>query len=372
MAHYAAAFHPSDARIGAQGSTAACRFRVNPKRPDRRSLLELSDVGLVSRPRGGGQLQDRFRGRLMFPVCDMRGRVLGFGARKLGDARGPKYVNSPSGAIFCKSELLYGAHHARAAAAKAGSVIVVEGYVDALTMHQAGMVNTVALMGAAASEQQIAGLKRLAPTAVLMLDGDDAGARAIVRAGVLARPAGLEVLVASLPRDVDPAALVQRDGAEAAQELVASAVAFARFRVLHQVERGDLSSAEGKDRLVNGLRDVFAEIPSSAVREELIALVANRVGLQPALVDSWMPAPEAASNHRPTGVTVTAQPAAAKGGQGHRLLVRCMADPEAATALPSGPALARSSPTPSRAGPPSTSAAMLQTPRQTFQTSTTS
>ena len=84
------------------------------------STQELRDVGLVSRPRGGGPLQDRFRGRLMFPVCDARGHVLGFGARKLGDARGPKYVNSPAGALFSKGQLLYGAHHARAAAAKAG------------------------------------------------------------------------------------------------------------------------------------------------------------------------------------------------------------------------------------------------------------
>ena len=120
------------------------------------SVKELTDVGLVSRPRGGGPPQDRFRGRLMFPVCDVQGRVLGFGARKLGRARGPKYVNSPATAIFNKSELLYGAHHARAAAAKAGAVIVVEGYIDALAMHQAGIANTVALMGTAISEPQIA------------------------------------------------------------------------------------------------------------------------------------------------------------------------------------------------------------------------
>ena len=246
-------------------------------------MKELTDVGLVSRPRGGGPPKDRFRGRLMFPVCDMQGRVLGFGARKLGRARGPKYVNSPATAIFNKSELLYGAHHARAAAAKAGAVIVVEGYIDALAMHQAGIVNTVALMGTAISEQQIAALKRLATTVVLMLDGDDAGAQAILRAGALARAAGLEVLVASLPADVDPAALVQRDGAAAASELVAAAIAFARFHVLHHVERADLSTAEGKDRLVGELRDVFADIPSSAVREDLIALVAKRVGLSPRL-----------------------------------------------------------------------------------------
>jgi DNA primase len=160
----------------------------------------------------------------MFPACDILGRVLGFGARKLGNGRGPKYVNSPGGAIYCKSELLYGAHHARAAAAKARAVIVVEGYIDALAMHQAGFVNTVALMGTAVSEHRIAALKRVAPTAVLMLDGDEAGAQATLRAGGLAAPAGLEVLVASLPPGSDPAALVHGHGAEAAREVLRAPV----------------------------------------------------------------------------------------------------------------------------------------------------
>ena len=304
------------------------------------STKEMSEVGLVLRPRGGGPLQDRFRGRLMFPVCDMQGRVLGFGARKLGGARGPKYVNSPATAIYHKGELLYGAHHARAAAAKAGVVVVVEGYVDALAMHQAGIANTVSLMGTAISESQIAALKRLATTVVLMLDGDDAGAQAILRAGVLSRDAGLEVLVASLPADTDPAALVQRGGAEAVRELLAGAIAFARFRVLHHVERADLSTAEGKDSLVSELRDVFAEVPSSAVREDLIALVAERIALSPALVSSWMPTPDSPSRQRPTGVTAGLQPVTAQASADYMLLVRCVADPQVALALPAGKELA--------------------------------
>jgi len=255
------------------------------------SAKEMTEVGLVSRPRGGGPMQDRFRGRLMFPACDMQGRVLGFGARKLGNGRGPKYVNSPASAIYCKSELLYGAHHARAAAAGARSVVVVEGYIDALAMHQAGISNTVALMGTAVSEHQIAALKRLAPTVVLMLDGDEAGTQATLRAGALAAPAGLEVLVASLPSSSDPAALVQRHGADGAREVLARASAFARFRVHHHIERSDLSTAEAKDCLVGELRDVFIDIPPSAVREDLIALVAERLELKPALVGSWMPTP---------------------------------------------------------------------------------
>lgn len=128
-------------------------------------------------------------------------------------------------------------------------------------MHQAGLVNTVALMGTAVSEHQIAGLTRIAPTAVLMLDGDEAGIQAILRFGALAELGGLEVLVASLPSGSDPAALVQRHGAEAARNVVARGSAFARFRVQHHIEHSDLSTAEAKDRLVGELREVFIDIP---------------------------------------------------------------------------------------------------------------
>lgn len=303
---------------------------------------ELSDVGLVSRPRGGGPLQDRFRGRLMFPVADVQGRVLGFGARKLGGARGPKYVNSPTTTIYRKSELLFGAHQARAAAAKTGVVIVVEGYVDALAMHQAGVVNTVALMGTAVSGEQIAVLKRLAPTVVLMLDGDDAGAQAILRAGGLARQGGLEVLVAAVPADADPADLLQREGAAAVRELAAGAGAFARFRVQRHLERADIGTAEAKDRLIQELRDVFADIQPGAVREDLIGCVARHLELQPSRLSSWLSASASRTGTWSTRVAAgdPVQAITAHGGS-RGLLLECIADPEIAAGLPSGDALVR-------------------------------
>lgn len=306
------------------------------------STKELSDVGLLSRPRGGGPLQDRFRGRLMFPVCDVRGRVLGFGARKLGAASGPKYVNSPSGAIYSKSDLLYGAHHARAIAAKTGIAIVVEGYIDALAMHEAGMVNTVALMGTSITEHQIAKLKTLAPTAVLMLDGDAAGTAAILRAGMLAQPLGLDVLVARLPSDIDPADLLQRDGALVVRELVADAGAFARFRVRHHLERADIGTAEAKDRLIDELRGVFADIQPGALREDLIGWVAQRLELQPSLLTSCLSGPERRAETYRTGVSAgdPVEAATAHGGS-RSLLLECVANPEIAAGLPSGDALMR-------------------------------
>jgi DNA primase len=146
------------------------------------------------------------------------------------------------------------------------------------------------------------------------------------------------VLAAPLRAGADPATLLQREGAGAARQLVADAIGFARFRVHHHLARADLGTAEGKDRLVSELRDVFADIPSSAVREDLIELVAARAGLQRALVSSWLPTCEAASRQRPTSIAPDA--VAPEGGPGRGLLVRCVADPEAAAALPTGSALA--------------------------------
>ncbi len=180
------------------------------------SARELRDVGLVARTRDGAP-QDRFRGRLMLPICDLDGRVLGFGARRLDRSGGPKYVNSPASAIFAKRELLFGAHHARGPAASAGFVVVVEGYFDLLALHEVGISNAVALMGTAVSELQIAAMKRLAPKIVVMLDGDDAGHDATARAGALAQEQQLESRVVTLPKGSDPAALLQQYGRDAAQ-----------------------------------------------------------------------------------------------------------------------------------------------------------
>ena len=158
-------------------------------------------------------------------------------------------------------------------------------------MHQAGICNTVALMGTATTEHQIAALKRLAPTVVLMLDADEAGGQAAVRAGALGQRAGMTPLVASLPDGSDPAAFVQRHGADAAHELVARAHAFARAQVRLHLEHADTTTAEGKDRAVAELRDVFADIPPSALRHELLELVAQHLASDQRLVGSWMAAP---------------------------------------------------------------------------------
>jgi DNA primase len=252
------------------------------------SNRQVFDAGLAVRSKGQGMLYDRFRRRIMFPLCDLRGRVLGFGARALGADQKPKYLNSSDNAVYHKGRQLFGADIARAAATKAGSVIVAEGYTDVIAMHQAGLRNTVGLMGTALTEEQVAELSRLAPRVQLALDADGAGQEAMLRAARVAAGRRLELRVVPLPAGTDPADLVAGEGARAMQRLVDASVPFVRFRVARELETADLASAEGKDRVIAALRPVFAQIPPSALREELLALVADRTDLAPAMVASWL------------------------------------------------------------------------------------
>ena len=171
------------------------------------SNREIYDAGLATRG-SGGQIYDRFRARITFPLCDSRGRVLGFGARAMGEARGAKYVNTPENDIFHKGRVLFGSDHARASAARAGRVIAVEGYTDVLALHQAGMRNCVGIMGTALTEDQVGELSRLAQVVLLALDSDSAGHEAMLRAARVAEGRKLELRVVSLPQGKDPADMV--------------------------------------------------------------------------------------------------------------------------------------------------------------------
>jgi DNA primase len=252
---------------------------------------ELFDAGLALRAKTSSpttRIYDRFRRRIMFPLCDARGRVLGFGARALGADQQPKYLNSADGEIFHKGDIVFGAHHARMAAARADEVIAAEGYTDVLALHQAGMKNVVGIMGTALTEKQVGELAKLGRTVLLALDADSAGQEAMLRAAKMAANSKLSLRVVPLPKGLDPADLVAQQGAEAARELVGASVPFVRFQVDRELERADLSQAEGKDNAIAALRPVFATLPPSALREELLARVADQIDLAPSLVSSWL------------------------------------------------------------------------------------
>ncbi|MFP5378853.1 MAG: DNA primase [Vicinamibacteria bacterium] len=254
---------------------------------------ELLAAGLAQRRHG--TIEDRFRDRIMFPTTGWRGNIVGFGARRLKE-NGAKYVNSPQSAWYQKGSLLYGASHARPHAAREGRTIVVEGYTDALALHQAGVQNTVATMGTAVTDEQITLLKRLAPAATLVLDGDSSGTAAALKAGPLAAAAGLDVKVAVLPAGADPADIAQDGGPDAIAALLADAVTFPRFQVDRAIAAADLADPEGKDALIDTVRPVIAALRPGAQREDLIDRVAAAVSFTPTVVRSWLQDTTSADN----------------------------------------------------------------------------
>ncbi len=243
---------------------------------------ELLAAGLVQRSKNRpGQVYDRFRERIMFPSADSRGRVLGFGARAMRENQQPKYLNTSDGELYHKRSQLFGIDQARAPAARAGRMILAEGYTDVLALHQAGLRNAVGIMGTSFTEEQVTELSRVVAVLELCLDADRAGQDAMLRAARIAsdRRPPLELRVVPLPEGTDPAELAERDGADALRELVGRSAPFVVFNVERILERGDLRSAEGKDAVFAELQPVLAELPASALRDELMRKVSGRLEL---------------------------------------------------------------------------------------------
>lgn len=237
----------------------------------------LLDAALVMK-RDDGTVYPRFRGRLLFPIHDLRGRVVGFGGRVLG-AGEPKYLNSPETPIFHKGEQLYHIHLARNAIRKQGHAILVEGYFDVQRLAIAGIEHVVAPLGTATTEHQAALLKRYSNDVVLLYDSDPAGLKATFRAADVLLAHGLRVRVATMPPGEDPDTVVRRGGAAAIQPMLDDAVDVIE-RKLHLLElKGWFADAyrsrEALDRLLTTLRAA-----SDPVTKELyISRVAERLGV---------------------------------------------------------------------------------------------
>ncbi len=227
---------------------------------------ELRAAGL-SNVRGN----DYFNGRLLFPLADARGRILGFQARKLrdDDPLRAKYVNSPESELFHKGDLLYGLSHARGAIAKQERAVVVEGNTDVLALRQAGIEPVVASMGTALTERQLRELSRLTKRVVLCFDGDAAGEAATLRGMELAASQGFDVRVVALPSGLDPA-----DLADGFEQRVAAATSY----LLHRV-RLELDRAPDRQEGFVRVRDVLAGFEDSPERQEALRFVADRLDL---------------------------------------------------------------------------------------------
>ena len=244
---------------------------------------ELLSAGLAQRKRSGEGGVDRFRERIMFPLADARGRVLGFGARTLRADEPAKYINTSENEIYHKGRQLFGIDKARVAAAKSGRVVVVEGYTDVLALHQAGVAETVAIMGTALTEHQLGELARAAGAegvVYLALDADSSGQQAMLRAAELAEQRDVELRVVQMPEGVDPAELVAAEGADAIVGKLEGALSVLEFAVRRVLADAQLGTPEGRDRALDRARELIAETPpQSARRDHLVQLVADRLDL---------------------------------------------------------------------------------------------
>lgn len=226
-------------------------------------------AGLLITPDDGGAPYDRFRDRLMFPIRDPRGRCIAFGARALRADQQPKYLNSPETEVFSKGRTLY--HHgpARTAAAKAGTVIVAEGYVDVIALAMAGFEHAVAPLGTAITEEQLALIWRMADEPVIALDGDAAGLRAAYRLIDLALPLlgpGKSLRFCLLPQGRDPDELIRAEGPGAMARLVADARPLAQMLWTRETTLEPLDTPERRAALDARLRAALAKIADPSVR----------------------------------------------------------------------------------------------------------
>ncbi len=191
------------------------------------TLEIVEKAGLIIRKEETGRYYDRFRGRLMFPICDEQGRVVGFSGRVLsGDEKTAKYVNSPETPIFTKSKIFFGLDKSKRAILDAGFAIICEGQLDLIACFMAGVQNIVAPQGTAFTDQHARILKRYANEVVLCFDSDNAGQNAIVRSLDHLLASGLAVRVAVVPAPHDPDSFIKANGGEAFAQLIENAEGF--------------------------------------------------------------------------------------------------------------------------------------------------
>jgi DNA primase len=308
----------------------------------------LTEVGLIvererGQSHGGERHYDRFRDRLMFPIRDARGRVIAFGGRVI-DAGEPKYLNSPETPLFHKGRELYGLYETRRARANLSRLIVVEGYMDTVQLHQAGIDYAVATLGTATTPEHLRRLFRLVPAGVFAFDGDRAGRAAAWRAlqqGLPEAREGREIRFLFLPQGHDPDTLVSAEGAAAFEQRLQSALPLSEYLVRELSEQSDLTHADGRARFAESARPLYAKVPEGVYQELLLERLATVIGLSaPRLAQLWNPGRPAGPLSEPPR-----RPSRAARGAGRGSLVR-----QAIVRLLHYPAIAREVSAAERAG----------------------
>jgi DNA primase len=274
----------------------------------------LLEAGLLHK-RDDGKISPRFRGRLLFPIHDLRGRVVGFGGRILREGE-PKYLNSPESPIFHKGTMLYNLHQAKHAIRKAEAAIVVEGYFDVLRLVLTGIENVIAPMGTAMTGDQATLLRRFAPTAILMYDSDAAGQRATFRAGDELLKREFRVKVVTMPPGEDPDTLARIGGAAAVEAVLKDAIDLLERKIQLLEQKGWFRDVEHRREALDRLLPTIRAAKDPITRDLYLSLVAERTGVSKNVLEQELahaPAPPREAPPPPPPDSAPARRSAGKG-----------------------------------------------------------
>ena len=236
---------------------------------------ELFDAGLMKRGRNGGGY-DTFRNRLMFPVIDVRGSVIGFSGRILGDGE-PKYLNSPETAVFSKSHNLFALNLAKKS--KSGYIILTEGNIDVVSLHQAGFDSAVASLGTSLTAEQARLISRYVSEVVLCYDSDEAGKKAAARGITILEKLDLKVRVLTLPGAKDPDEFIKKNGADAFRNLLEGSAGQVEYRLKTVEEQHPPDTDKGRVDYMMAAAALLASLPNAVEREVYAARVADKLGV---------------------------------------------------------------------------------------------
>ena len=245
-----------------------------------KNLLLSSGMSLETK---NGELIDRFRDRVMFPIFDIRGNIIGFGGRVL-DGTQPKYMNSPDTPVYNKSRELYGLNYARQSKSK--KLLIVEGYMDVISLHQAGIDYAVASLGTALTQSQAWILKKYAEEVIIAYDSDSAGQAATLRGLDILEKAGCNIRVLLIPDGKDPDEYIRNNGPEKFKNLVDRAISLLDYKIRVENNMHNLNTIDDKLKLLNSIADILAAHDNSIERELYTKNYAQQYGISPESLNS--------------------------------------------------------------------------------------
>ncbi|NLY43909.1 MAG: DNA primase [Clostridiaceae bacterium] len=240
------------------------------------TVQDILDVGLIVENKNKNTYYDRFRNRIMFPIIDVRGNVVGFGGRVMGDSK-PKYLNSPETIVFNKSRNLYGLNFAKNS--KKNQLIVVEGYMDVISLHQNGIINTVASLGTALTPEQAKMIARFCSEVVIAYDSDEAGQAATIKGIEVLSEAGCKVKVLVLDEGKDPDEFIRSRGVERFEKAVKNSKSHIEYKIDLLKTKYDINDIEQKIAFVNAIAKIFAAVDNAVERDAYVKRISEKTGI---------------------------------------------------------------------------------------------